>query len=278
MGCRRLDAFCAKSQTVQKVGRVAGEVDDLLIEQLEMDAQNWTPSGEEFRKGAVTTRRPFRCIRYVVGSREQSERFLDLRRLDRTVIENHGEHLKRIGRKHGFTLSIEPYDMNPTCDFDLGAVADVPMCEFWSLGFDTAYSCHTASSIAHVIGRPVVAAEAFTADHREAWRFHPGYLKNQGDWAFATGINRLTYHTFAHKPDEGRPGMVMGPYACIGIGDRSEARVGGITNTLPAASTCCGRRAIATVESVAEGAPNVFQPPASALPAAIECPTGVDTA
>jgi len=253
----------------------------LLIDSWEMGAQNWTPKWrEEFRKRRGYDPQAFYpCISAMLSAAASraSASLGTCVGLDRNCDREPCEHLKRIGRKHGFTLSIEPYDMNPTCDFDLGAVADVPMCEFWSLGFDTAYSCHTASSIAHVIGRPVVAAEAFTADHREAWRFHPGYLKNQGDWAFATGINRLTYHTFAHKPDEGRPGMVMGPYACNGIVARREAIVGGITYTMPAASTSCGRLAIATVESVAEGAPNVFQPPASALPAAIECPTGVDT-
>jgi len=150
----------------------------------------------------------------VVGNRELSERFLwDLRSTSQElVLENHAEHLKQIAQEHGFGLSIEPYDMNPLNDFDLGAVADVPMCEFWSVGFDTSYSCQEATSIAHVMGRPVVAAEAFTGAPGEDWKLYPGALKNQGDWAFGLGINRLTYHTFAHKPDESRPGMVMGPY------------------------------------------------------------------
>lgn len=39
-------------------------------------------------------------------------------------------------------------------------------------------------------------------------------MKNQTDWAFAAGINRLTYHTFQHQalPDSLRPGMTMGQY------------------------------------------------------------------
>ena len=36
-----------------------------------------------------------------------------------------------MARKQGLSLSIEPYDMNPAGDLDLGAVADVPMAEFW---------------------------------------------------------------------------------------------------------------------------------------------------
>ena len=66
----------------------------------------------------------------------------------------------------------------------------------------------------HVLGRQVIAAEAFTANDREAWTLYPAALKNQGDWAFAMGLNRLVYHTFAHKPygDRLRPGVTMGPY------------------------------------------------------------------
>ncbi len=68
------------------------------------------------------------------------------------VIENHAQHLKELGRRHGLGLSIEPYDMDPTSDLDLDAVADVPMGEFWSdgFGFDSAFSCFEAASIAHI--------------------------------------------------------------------------------------------------------------------------------
>jgi hypothetical protein len=156
----------------------------LHIDSWEMGAQNWTPKWrEEFMKRRGYDPQPYypAYLGYIVGSREQTERFLwDLRKTgSELVVENHVERLKTLGRRHGFTLSIEPYDMNPSCDFDLGAVADIPMCEFWSHGFDTAFSCLQAGSIADIMGRPVVAAEAFTANRGEDWKFHPGSLKNQ---------------------------------------------------------------------------------------------------
>lgn len=279
-----LDAHFAEyaGKLLQKVGpRKPGRGWTMLhIDSWEMGAQNWTPRlREEFMKRRGYDPQPFypAYMGYVVGSREQTERFLwDLRLTGQElVIANHAEQLKRLGRKHGLTLSIEPYDMNPTCDFDLGAVADVPMCEFWSLGFDTTYSCHTASSIAHLLGRPVVAAEAFTADHREAWRFHPGYLKNQGDWAFATGINRLTYHTFAHKPDEGRPGMVMGPYGVHW--DRGQTwwpMVGDYHRYITRCQYMLrqGSTIADVLYLLPEGAPNVFQPPPSAFAGSPQMP------
>ena len=108
----------------------------LHIDSWEMGAQNWTGAfREEFRR-----RRGYDPLRYlpamtgrVVESLEVSERFLwDLRQTAQELtIENHAQHLKELGRKHGFGLSIEPYDMNPWSDMSLGGVADVPMCEFW---------------------------------------------------------------------------------------------------------------------------------------------------
>ena len=149
-----------------------------------------------------------------MGSREISERFLwDVRQTgSELIVEKHAGHLKERAHRDGFDLSIEPYDLNPSNDFDLGAVADVPMGEFWHVGFNSAFSVTEAVSIGHVMGRPVIGAEAFTSGAGERWKDYPGSLKDQGDWAFASGINRFTFHTFAHKPDHDRPGMEMGHY------------------------------------------------------------------
>ncbi|MCL4177086.1 MAG: hypothetical protein KJ072_04985 [Verrucomicrobia bacterium] len=252
----------------------------LHMDSWEMGAQNWTPRfREEFRQRRGYDPQPFypAYLGYVVGSREQTERFLwDLRLTGQDlVLEHHAEHLKAFGRRHGFTLSIEPYDMNPTSDFDLGAVADMPMCEFWSLGFNSTFSCHLASSIGHVLGRPVIAAEAFTGAPGEDWKFYPGYLKNQGDWAFGTGINRLTYHTFAHKPDETRPGMVMGPYGVHW--DRGQTWWPMVADYHRYITRCQfllrqGRTVADILYLMPEGAPNAFQPPASAFDGTAEMP------
>ncbi len=280
--CDKFDSTALDAHFDEYVGRLLNKVGTrqrsqgwtmLHIDSWEMGAQNWSPKlRDEFRRRRGYDPLPFYpvYVGYVVGSREHSERFLwDLRATaQELVIENHAEHLKQLGRKHGFTLSIEPYDMNPANDFDLGAVADMPMCEFWSLGFDTAYSCHQSASIAHVMGRQIVGAEAFTGAPGEDWKFYPGALKNQGDWAFATGINRLTYHTFAHKPDEGHPGMVMGPYGVHW--DRGQTWWPMVRPYHRYIARCQhllrqGRAVADTLYLMPEGAPNVFQPPASAF-------------
>lgn len=249
----------------------------LHMDSWEMGAQNWTARfREEFEDRRGYDPQPFfpAYDGRIVGSLEQTERFLhDLRvTAQELVLENHARHLKERGRQHGFDLSIEPYDMTPCADLDLGAVADVPMCEFWSdgYGFDTAYSCIEATSIAHTMGRAIVSAEAFTALPEEGWTQHPGSMKNQGDWAFCMGINRFVYHTFAHKPlgDAHRPGMTMGPYGVHW--DRGQTfwpMVGAYHRYVTRCSHIL-RRGV-TVGDILyltpEGAPHVFRPPPSAL-------------
>jgi hypothetical protein len=247
------------------------------LDSWEMGAQNWTPKfREEFQQ-----RRGYDPLPYfvtfsgrAVTSVGVTERFLwDLRlTAQELVLENYAGHLKTLGHKHGFELSIEPYDMNPTADLDLGAVADVPMCEFWSagLGFDSSFSCIESTSVAHTMGRPIVSAEAFTAGAVERWQQHPWSMKNQGDWALCMGVNRFVYHTFAHKPlgEAHRPGMTMGPYGVHW--DRGQTWWPMVKDYHRYVTRCSHLlRQGVTVSDILyltpEGAPHVFRPPASAL-------------
>ena len=248
----------------------------LHIDSWEMGAQNWTQNfRREFLKRRGYDPQPFypAYSGLIVGNLELTERFLwDLRLTGQElVLENHAQHLKSLGRSYGLGLSIEPYDMNPTADLDLGAVADVPMCEFWSPGyFNTIYSCIEGASIAHTMGCPILAAEAFTAGSQENWQQYPGSMKNQGDWAFCMGINRFVYHTFAHKPlgKQYRPGMTMGPYGVHW--DRGQTWWSMVSDYHRYITRCSWMlRQGVTVADILYltpgGAPHVFQPPASAL-------------
>ena len=79
------------------------------------------------------------------------------------LLENHMKHMKKLCHDRGLKLMIEPYDMNPTVDLDLGSYADIPMGEFWHNTFKSAWSCIEAASIGHTMGKSIVATEAFTA-------------------------------------------------------------------------------------------------------------------
>jgi hypothetical protein len=246
----------------------------LHIDSWEMGAQNWTAAfRDEFRR-----RRGYDPIRYlpavtgrIVDSREISERFLwDLRQTaQELVIENHAQHLKTLGRKHGLGLSIEPYDMNPTADLNLGAVADVPMCEFWANCFETWFSCFEAASIAHTGGKRIVAAEAFTSDDKERWLMHPGNLKALGDWAFCAGVNRIVFHRYAHQPWLDRaPGMTMGIYGVHWERTQTWWDMAGDFHRYLARCQTMLRQGEVVADILyltPEGAPQVFRPPQSAV-------------
>jgi hypothetical protein len=247
------------------------------IDSWEMGAQNWTQNfREEFRRRRGYDPLPYYPVYagLVVGSLAESERFLwDLRRTSsELIVENHAEKFKELGRKYGFTLSIEPYDMNPAADFDLGAVADVPMGEFWSagFGFNSAFSVVEATSIGHVMGRPIIAAESFTAGSREAFKQYPGRMKDQTDWAFCQGLNRLLFHTFVHNPLDERlkPGMTM---ESIGVHwDRGQTWWSMVRPYHDYIARCQfvlsqGKPVADILYLTPEGAPQVFRPAAGAM-------------
>jgi hypothetical protein len=245
----------------------------LHMDSWESGAQNWTPALlEEFKKRRGYDARPWLPVYTgrVIQSLEMSERFLwDLRLTGQElVLENHAGAVKKYGQKHGLSLSIEPYDMNPAGDLDLGAVADVPMAEFWNNALESAYSCFESTSIAHLMGRPIVSAEAFTSV--EALDAYPWSLKDQGDWAFCVGINRFVFHTFAHQAlgDAYQPGMTMGPYGVHWHRNQTWWPMVSAYHRYLARCSELLRQGVSVSDVLyltPEGTPHVFLPPPSAL-------------
>ncbi|SIO54643.1 glycosyl hydrolase [Chitinophaga niabensis] len=275
-----LEAYTGK--LLRKIGprkTSGGGLRNLHMDSWEMGAQNWTAAfRQEFIKRRGYDPQPFYPVYLgqVVESTAISERFLwDLRQTSQElVLDFHVKHLKDYSHRNGFKLSIEPYDMNPTADLEQGALADIPMCEFWSkgYGYNTSFSCIEATSIGHINGSSVIAAEAFTAENNESWKQYPGSVKNQGDWAFAMGINRFFYHTFINQSlnDSLRPGMTMGPYGVHW--DRGQTWWPMADAYHRYISRCQyilqqGRSVADILYLTPEGAPHVFRPPLSALTA-----------
>lgn len=280
--CDKFDAKALEDHLGQFVGvlleKIKPRAKEYGLTTLHMDswesgAQNWTPSLlEEFEKRRGYDARPF-LLTYTgraVESLEKSERFLwDLRLTGQELIlENHAEVVKKYGHDNGLTLSIEPYDMNPAGDLDLGAVADIPMAEFWNNSLNSAYSVFESSSIAHVMGKSIVSAESFTSNG--ALDAYPWSLKNQGNWAFAAGVNRIVFHTAVHQAlgDAYKPGMTMGPY---GVHWHRNQTWWPMVSAYHRYLTRCSEllRQGVTVSDVLyltpEGVPHVFQAPDSAL-------------
>jgi hypothetical protein len=219
---RHWDNFQGKLLSKVGAGKNGKGWTRIHLDSWEMSSQNWSQGfGEAFQERRGYDPLPFypAYAGMVVGSLEETERFLwDLRKTaQELVLENHAGAIKAKAHENGMLYSNEPYDMNPAGDIDLGSVADIPMCEFWDYriaGVDAFYSCVEAASIAHVMGRPRLGAEAFTTATPYRYHSYPGQMKNQTDWALAMGINNFMFHTFQHQPlgDEFKPGMSMAAY------------------------------------------------------------------
>jgi len=205
------------AKLIADVGPAAGKtLVATHIDSWENGAQNWTARmREEFEK-----RRGYDPLNYlpaitgrVVDSLEISERFLwDLRQtVNDLLVENYAGHMATLARRNGLRLSIEAYG-GPSDDITYGGRADEPMGEFW-IGGDAFWTLKEMASAAHVYGRPILGAEAFTANDRERWQQHPASIKALGDRAFCEGVNRFVFHRYAMQPWlKYRPGMAMGPW------------------------------------------------------------------
>ena len=179
----------------------------------ETGGQNWTDGlTEEF-----TAKYGYSPIPYlpalkgnVVGSREQSDRFLwDLRRLiaDKVSYDYVGG-LREVSHKHGLTTWLENYGHwgFPGEFLQYGGQSDEIGGEFWSEGDLGDIENRAASSCAHIYGKTKVSAESFTAGRKEFSR-HPANMKQRGDRFFTEGINNTLLHVYIQQPDERTPGM-----------------------------------------------------------------------
>jgi hypothetical protein len=148
---------------------------------------------------------------YVVGSQDQSDRFLwDLRRFiaDRVAYDYVGG-LRDVSHQHGLTTWLENYGHwgFPGEFLQYGGQSDEVGGEFWSEGDLGNIENRAASSSAHIYGKTKVSAESFTAGGGLYLRY-PYLLKKRGDRFFTEGINNTLLHVFISQPsDDKMPGI-----------------------------------------------------------------------
>ncbi|MGA2246961.1 MAG: glycosyl hydrolase [Verrucomicrobiota bacterium] len=194
-----------------------GTLDASLIDSYEIGNQDWTANfRDEFQKRRGYDPLPFsptftRCI---VDNPAVTERFFwDMRRTIADLFaENYYGHFSELCQRHGLLSEIEPYT-GPFESLPCGAPADVVMGEFWA-GSQGDPSVKLAASVAHIYGKTIVGAEAFTGWPNDGqWQDDPYSLKPLGDLMFCEGVNRYYFHRYAMQPWTNRwPGMTMGPF------------------------------------------------------------------
>ncbi len=130
------------------------------------------------------------------------------------LAQNYVGRLAELAHEHGLRLTLEGYDLPFGDEATYTQRADEPMTEFWATGStENATKGRQMASVAHIMGKTIVGAEAFTSDDSEQWKFHPATIKALGDYEFCQGVNRFVIHRYAHQPYLDRfPGATMGPW------------------------------------------------------------------
>jgi hypothetical protein len=201
----------------------------LLTDSIEVGAANWTPKMvAQFKRLRGYDPTPWfpALTGTIIGSRDRSDRFLyDYRRTlaDLMASEHYGT-IARVAHESGLKIYGEALeDKRPSLGDDMAmrSHADVPMAALWTYapkdGPNPSYVADMkgASSVAHVYGQNLAAAESMTAA-MAPWAYAPNDLRRFIDLEFATGINRPVIHTSVHQPvDDKIPGlslMIFGQY------------------------------------------------------------------
>ncbi len=206
------------------------------IDSGEIGDPDWTPRfREKFRRLRGYDPFPYFAAKagQTVDDAATTERFLEdyERTIGDLMIECYYGRLGELARRHGLGTHSEAAGyQKPTADA-LCAMGcnDLAMSEFWSRQSETTsrpvihqlsaaqLCCHdgikNAASAAHIYGRKIAQAEAFTvmrSDTYPNWDRDPAALKDIGDRAFCAGANRFVLHHFFHQPepDDRAPGYV----------------------------------------------------------------------
>lgn len=150
---------------------------------------------------------------WTIRDRDASERFqYDYRKtVSDLLIFSHYTTGSQVCAEYGLALAGEAGGPGPpvwdTCPVEslkaLGNV-DFPRGEFW-IKHEGIFLVKEIASAAHIYGKPCVDAESWTTWRR--WKDGPFVRKQLVDRAFCEGLNRITYHGYAHSPaSAGYPG------------------------------------------------------------------------
>jgi hypothetical protein len=198
-------------------------VTSTLSDSIEAGAQNWTDDIlDQFRSRRGYDPVPYLpcLVGHVVENTGASDRFLyDFRRtIAELLAEGHYAQVTASAHARGlWTYGEALEDHRPSLGDDMAMrqYADVPMGAMWTMAKNAppaatyAADLKGAASVAHVYGRPVVAAESMTSA-LAPWAYAPRDLRRVADLEFALGVNRIVIHSSVHQPlIDKAPGLTL---------------------------------------------------------------------
>ncbi|GAB3115351.1 glycoside hydrolase [Aestuariicella hydrocarbonica] len=208
-------------------GELMGEqgLQALLTDSIEAGPSNWTPKMvAQFKRLRGYDPTPWMpaLTGVIIGSREQSDRFLyDYRRtLADLISTEHYGTVARVAHDYGLTVYGESLEGDRGLatlgdDLEMRRFADIPMAAMWTHNRDSGAApkykadMRGAASVAHLYGKPFVAAESLTSV-LAPWAYAPADLQPMIDQEFLQGINRPVIHSVVHQPVEDKqPGLSL---------------------------------------------------------------------
>lgn len=177
----------------------------VVMDSHEVGSQNWTHGYEqEFtrRHGYDLTTYLPALLGYVVGTREKSEEVLLHHRqtLAHLVSSRYFATLDSMAMQAGVNLTAQAMGnaQHMVCD-NIAAKGSVrrPQGEFWAKHNHGSYDIKEVSSAAHLYGKQIASAEAYT----DAKYSHSlAYLKSLADYAYAFHLNEFMVCASAYQP------------------------------------------------------------------------------
>lgn len=199
----------------------------VLTDSYEAGAETWTQAMlQEFKKRRGYDMLPWIPVLtgQIIGSAEESEKFLwDWRKTHSELIAENYDRLtdfaKERGMKGRYSEAHENGRLYLVDGMDVKRTANYPMSAIWCyMGIKQGGSSRPmaeadikeSSSVAHVYGQNIAAAESMTSIgfNNNAWNFYPSNLKQVADTELANGLNLFVIHESAHQPlDNKQPGL-----------------------------------------------------------------------
>lgn len=185
------------------------------IDSYEMGGQNWTENFQQmFLKEKGYDIIPFLPVfagRFVESAETVSGIAYDINDMYTNLMtNNYFKYFTELCNENGLKSYIEPYGSGPVSPLDISEHIDLPMTEFWMNRTSQKRLTGTIDG-AHIYGKNIISAEAFTSRPDLNWKNHPALAKVWGDMAWVAGVNEFMFHRFVHQANTHvKPGLTMG--------------------------------------------------------------------
>ena len=194
--------FKVMSDSLKKVGI---PLTGLHMDSHEAGSQNWTPGFEnkfKQRRGYDLYSYLPALAGYIIGSKEETNGFLyDMRlTLSDLVADEYFGTLDSLCRQAGVMFTAQAVGNGLTIvadNFKAKGKVQKPQGEFWAYQTHGSYDIKETSSAAHIYGKPIASAEAFTD-----LKFNQSLAdaKNVADYAYAFGAQEFVVCASAYQP------------------------------------------------------------------------------